>query len=247
MRVVVTRPSRSGEKTATMLEAMGHTPVLLPLSAPQHDPTAAFAGLSSHPAAIAVTSAEAIHVLTLLGDALAPHLQTPLFAVGEATAMAARETGFTDIRVAEGDGEALASLITASHPIFADDNRPLLYLAGSPRTQSLEVGLSENGIPFRTLECYRMIPVTWSQQELDALLLKDPVDAILFYSSEAARLFFKAISPRNDRQFLQNTHFICISEKVSALVPGPLRANTHVGAKPNETAMLSLLETLAGT
>lgn len=247
MRIVVTRPKRSGEKTAALLEGMGHTPVLLPLSIPHHDPAVALAGLSAKPAALAVTSAEAIHGLELLGEALAPFFYVPVFAVGEATSIAAKNAGFKDILVADGDGEKLVALIEKKRGMFANKSRPLLYLAGLPRSPALETGLSRSSIPFQTLECYRMQPVQWTEDELDAHFLTGPVDIVLFYSGEAVRIFFKAVSAVKYGHLLHRTRFICISQKVAALVPSPFRANTSASAAPNEMAMLALLDDVKGT
>jgi len=230
-----------------MLESMGHKPVLLPLSTPHHDPAAALAGLSANPAALAVTSAEAIHVLELLGKNLAPFLGLSVFAVGEATAIAARHAGFTNILVADGDGEKLAALIEKNHDLFADKNEPLLYLAGVPRSPALETALSRSGVPFQTLDCYRMQPVRWSEAEVEARLLPGPVDIVLFYSGEAVRLFFAVVNAEKYGHLLHRTRFICISEKVAALVPSPFQRNTRASVTPAETAMLSLLHDVQGT
>ncbi len=79
--------------------ALGHVPILLPLSRARHDPQAALRALEGTsarraagqadalpPSIIAVTSAEALRALESLGEALSPHLSRPLFAVGQATA-----------------------------------------------------------------------------------------------------------------------------------------------------------------
>ncbi len=82
MRIVVTRPQRSGERTAAKLEALGHAPVLLPLFHPCHHGERAVAALSDPAGAIAVTSAEALRALATCEEQLAPCLSKPLFAVG---------------------------------------------------------------------------------------------------------------------------------------------------------------------
>ncbi len=47
MRVLVTRPQHSGERTAERLRKLGHEPILLPLSQPVHDGDAAVRGLET--------------------------------------------------------------------------------------------------------------------------------------------------------------------------------------------------------
>ena len=62
------------------------------------------------------------------GDGLTPFLGLPCYAVGEATAAAAREAGFADIRIGPGDGAALLAMM-------ADDGI-------APRLPSLRPGPS---------------------------------------------------------------------------------------------------------
>lgn len=116
MRVLVTRPRPAAERTAARLSAMGHEAVILPLMQAQHLAGAARAALSEPHQAIAVSSGEAVRVLGALGPALEPHLATPLFAVGEATARAAGDLGFTDVRIGPGTGEGLAETVAALLP-----------------------------------------------------------------------------------------------------------------------------------
>ena len=97
MRVLVTRPAHSATRTAQRLRDMGHEPLLLPLREPLHDSNAAADALAITGGAIAVTSAEAIRVLSALGEKLHPHLARSLFAVGETTAEEARSLGFRSV------------------------------------------------------------------------------------------------------------------------------------------------------
>lgn len=142
MRVLVTRPEEASHRTAKRLETMGHRPVVLPLMRAEHHPDDVLEGLRSPHAAIAITSAEAARVLQSLGQKTYPYLSVPLFAVGEATAMAARNAGFTAVEAAEGTASSMIARfgeglrrITARHP--------LLYLAGNPRTVTFEAGLTD--------------------------------------------------------------------------------------------------------
>ncbi len=108
MRVIVTRPEFSARRTAARLAELGHTPVLLPMSRPVHKPEVALEALQAPHAALAITSAEAIRALSLLGPVLAGHLATPLLAVGRATAEAAIALGFTTVIDGGGSGTQLA-------------------------------------------------------------------------------------------------------------------------------------------
>ena len=103
MRVLVTRPEPSATRTAEKLRLMGHDPVVLPLARAVHDLTATKDALTSPHAAVTVTSAEAIRALEELGtEAIAPYREDLFFAVGPASADAARRLGLR--QVVAGDG-----------------------------------------------------------------------------------------------------------------------------------------------
>src|SRR5689334_7584909 len=78
MRVLVTRPAHSATRTAQRLREMGHEPVLLPLRQPLHDSAGAATALAATNGPIAMTSAEAVRVVSALGETLRPHLGRPL-------------------------------------------------------------------------------------------------------------------------------------------------------------------------
>ena len=246
MRIVVTRPLRSGEKTAAKLEALGHEPVLLPLFHPVHHSERAISALSEPLSAIAVTSAEAMRALKDFRPRLAPHLSKPLFAVGEATAEAARDIGFQHILTASGDAVALAGLVT-EHRLLLNSEAPLLYLAGTPRGAVFEDGLAVAGISFRTVDCYEMLPSDLSDDMLETALLKTAADVVLLYSSEAARSFFRHTSAEKYQAALASTQFVCIGRNVLSLVPEIFRANAAAAEGANEAAMFELLHRKSGT
>nr|WP_295978362.1 uroporphyrinogen-III synthase [uncultured Agrobacterium sp.] len=246
MRIVVTRPQRSGERTAAKLEALGHEPVLLPLFHPVHHGERAISALSGPLAAIAVTSAEAVRALDTFGERLAPHLSKPLFAVGGATAQAAEKAGFGQIFTASGDALGLTALVT-EHRAFFSEEQPLLYLAGRPRGSVFEEGLAAAGIPFRTVDCYEMLPSDISENMLETALLHTTADMVLLYSSEAARAFFSHASAEKYVGALAAVQFICISRNVLSLVPEIFRSKAIAAEEPSEAAMFELLCHYSGT
>ncbi|NSZ63992.1 uroporphyrinogen-III synthase [Agrobacterium tumefaciens] len=247
MRIVVTRPLRSGEKTAAKLEALGHEPVLLPLFHPVHHGERAISALSEPLSAIAVTSAEALRALRDFRHRLAPHLSKPLFAVGEATAEAAREIGFQNVLTGSGDAVALAGLVAEHRPLTESSIDPLLYLAGTPRGAVFEDGIAAAGIFFRTIDCYEMQLSDLSDDMLETALLKTPADVVLLYSSKAARAFFIHASAEKYVAALTTTQFVCISRNVLSLVPEIFRANAAAAEGANEAAMFELLQRKSGT
>ncbi|OAP39060.1 uroporphyrinogen III synthase [Sinorhizobium glycinis] len=236
MRVLVTRPHPAAESTALKLEAMGHQPVVLPMMQAQHFAAAVRAGFERPHDAIAVTSAEAVRVLAGLGSALEAHLTTPLFAVGEATARAAAELGFNDIRVGAGTGEALAETVAG---FLGPQTGSLLYFAGLPRADGFEHALRERAIDHVTVEVYRMSPVGHGPETLAALAQSSPFDAVLLYSRETARLLVALMRESGIDCAGFSVRYLCLSTAVKEALPAG--AESHVAAAPDEESLLSLL------
>lgn len=233
MRVVVTRPEDRAQATAAKLRALGHQPLLLPLSKARHLTGQAAAVLSRRYPAIAITSAEALRAADK--NDLAPHLSTPLLAVGRKTAEAASAFGFTDIRIAAGNGAALAQLIS-EHPSFAD----LLYLTGRPRSSIFEDALKALSVRHSVLECYEMMPLQ-PQPETTAAVLQPQADAILFHSRETARLFFDLTTVHENLPAMTPRLIACLSERVAEIVPAGLHDRIRIAERPDEANLIGLL------
>jgi uroporphyrinogen-III synthase len=115
--VLVLRPEPGASATAARARALGLRVTVAPLFtvrpldwAPPRDAEA-----------ILLTSA---HAARLAGPGLARLLGATCYAVGEATAAAARQAGFTDLRVGPGDGAAAVAMAKD------DGVRRLLHLCG---------------------------------------------------------------------------------------------------------------------
>jgi uroporphyrinogen-III synthase len=239
MRVLVTRPESRAGGTTAKLEELGHEVVNFPLFSPAHDLSAAQAALATPHAAIAVTSAEAVRGLEQLGVNLVPHLGTKVFAVGKATARAARAAGFGDVEVSTGGGQELGELV-------ADHYRgraalPLLYLAGEKRMGRFEKVLAENGLECVVAETYRMEPMVYSPEEQQAMLVEVKADAVFFYSREAANAFFELDVFRQSLEAIRKTLFLCLSRNIAEAVPEELKNSAVVSDNPDEDELIDLL------
>ena len=241
MRVLVTRPEPAASRTAAELRRRGHEPLLLPLAVAEYDTPALAAALARRHAAVAVTSAEAIRALHALPDLPAALFDMACFAVGESTANAAWNLGFRKVFAGDNDGTTLARMIADQMgPAFGAD-QPLLYLAGSPRAAGFEAELAALTIPIELCECYRMRPLAPSPSEAMQALGSGPVDAALLYSGESARRLFETpLFQSGPTQFAQ-TRFLCLSEKIAAVIPEPFRSRIQVAPAPTEASLLSLL------
>lgn len=241
MRVLITRPESRAGGTAAKLEELGHEAVSFPLFAPVQNRAAAEGALAMPHAAIAVTSAEAVRSLEELGPALAPHLGTKIFAVGKATARAARDAGFGDVLASNGSGLELGNLVVDYYAGAARPSLPLLYLAGERRMGRFEKVLAENGFECVVAETYSMEPVRYALEEQQAMLVETKADAVMLYSREAANAFFELEIFATSRDVIRKTLFLCLSRNIAEAVPEELQNSAVVSDNPDEDELIDLL------
>ncbi|MBW3559118.1 MAG: uroporphyrinogen-III synthase [Proteobacteria bacterium] len=204
---------------------MGRTPLVAPLLAVTPLP---FPSLPTEVGAVAFTSANAVAALT--GR---PELQRlralPVFAVGDATAGAARDLGFERVRSAGGDLTALGRLIA----VHRDDIRgPVLHLAARERAGELADGAGPVVVTpvYQTFELPLDDAVRSAWTELDAILVHSP---------RAARALARAAAGLDLRRLTA----VCISPAAAT----PLRdrwPRIAVAEAPNEAALLARLTAL---
>jgi len=140
MRLLVTRPQEDAERTAQALRARGHEALLAPLL--RIEPVDA--DLAGDWTGVLMTSANAARAL----EGRAPELRSvPVLTVGDRTAEAARESGFTAVTSAGG---ALGDLVALAAATMRGNNAQLLYLAGRHRSGDLANELVRHGIAVRT-------------------------------------------------------------------------------------------------
>lgn len=246
MRVTVTRPEHSGLKTAARLQALGHEPILLPLSKPIHQPLLIEAALREPFTSLAITSAEAL--LALEQSTFEANLITkPLLVVGEPSAKAAKDFGFENILTANGFATGMISLLEHLPAAERHALSPMLYLAGNPRGETFERGLSTLGIEYRSVDAYRMEKCRYSAEQVDALLSKGRPDAVLFFSSEAVRDYFGLLNGHVPLSYFNDTKFFCISEKVAAQLPNNLSSQSIISKDTSEQGIIDLLAIISGT
>src|SRR5665647_78803 len=118
----------------------------------QCDPDANYSG-------VIVTSANALRAIRDQ-PGIATILELPLFAVGKHTAQAARDAGFRNVVVADGDAAALRARISArARAKKLRKDGTLLYLAGADLARDLAGELRQDRFQVVTQTTYRMVPV----------------------------------------------------------------------------------------
>ncbi|MGN6062411.1 uroporphyrinogen-III synthase [Brevundimonas diminuta] len=223
-RVWVTRAEPGAARTADRLTALGFTPIIAPLLTLAPLPEALHAAPDpAAVAALALTSPNGVEAFAPLIPRFRHH---PAFAVGDATAEAARAAGFAHVRSAAGDIHALARLIAAEAPAG-----PLLAPGAREPAGDLPALLPDR--PVQRLPVYAAFETHAPAPE--------PFDAVMLHSPRAARALATILAADLPRPAASGRIAICISEAAAS----PLRpfdfAEIRIAAAPDEPAMLSAL------
>ena len=239
MSILVTRPHPENEATADNLRARGHVVLLAPVL--KFEPVAFHDESEANYSAIIVTSANAIR-------AVAPQLQDlgllklPLFAVGEHTASAAGDAGFSEVMTAKGDAAALRDLVLASvKSKQLKKASPLLYLAGADLARDLAGELGEKGFTVVTHTTYRMIPASSLPQEICDAFVANRVEAVLHYSRRSARAFLNAARSGGVEISALALPQCCISTAVAAVLRDAGATQVTAAAGTDENALFEAL------
>ena len=157
-----------------------------------------------------------------------------VFAVGPQTAEEARKSGFTEVRNADGDAKALALAAT----LWAAKKGVLLHVCGDDAPGTLAENLILRGFKVRRCPLYAIEPATSLPDEARTALQDRALDAAMFFSPKSARIFGLLA----DGLPTEDLTALCISPATAqALSPTPF-ARIAVAAKPNQAAILALLD-----
>lgn len=231
-RVLVLRPQAAGLRTAARLAALGLECVRAPIL--RIEPTGA--PVPDGPFdAVCVTSAAALHRMAHLPDALKA---LPLLAVGERTALLAREAGFAHVHAADGERHSLAAL---ARQLFAGRAGARLLLAlgqdHKPDTPALLRGAGVEPVPWIAYEA-RAADVL--PEAARAVLASGTLDAVVHYSRRSATIACDLVM----RAGLWPAFAGCAHYALSDDVAAPLRergaATVLVAERPHEDALLAL-------
>jgi uroporphyrinogen-III synthase len=228
MKILITRPQEDGKEIARRLAERGHQALLAPLLTPRfHDgPEPDLKGVQ----AILATSANGIRAFVRRSA----RRDFSVFAVGPQTAEEARKSGFTEVRNADGDAKALALAAT----LWAAKKGVLLHVCGEDAPGTLAENLILRGFKVRRQPLYAIEPATSLPDEARAALQDRTLDAAMFFSPKSARIF----GVLADGLPTEDLTALCISPATAqALSPMPF-ARIAVAAKPNQAAILALLD-----
>lgn len=181
LKIWITRAQPGADVTAERVRALGHEALVAPLLAVRNLPDVAvdLRGV----AALAFTSANGVRAFAdLCGER-----GLKVFAVGAATAQAARAAGFKSVLSADGDVEALADGIAARR---GELRGAVLHPGAAEPAGDLAGALERQGVEARRLTLYETAPVELSAADAEAL---GRSDAVLLHSPRAAQVLAKLL------------------------------------------------------
>jgi len=220
MKVWVTRAEPGASQTAARLRALGHEALKAPVLAVRPlTPTLDLGDIG----ALAFTSGNGVRAFAALSaERDLSIFGFQVFAVGEATARAARETGFSAVSSADGDVAALSALIASAHDRGAG---AVLFVGAAEPAGDLIGALEAAGVPARAAAVYETRP----------LPVQTPpgAEAVLVHSPKAADAL--ATTP------LKGLVAYCISPATAEALAGS-GARIMMAAEPNEASLLGLLD-----
>ncbi|HMH65988.1 MAG TPA: uroporphyrinogen-III synthase, partial [Rhizomicrobium sp.] len=228
MRILITRPLEDGQEIAARLAEMGHQALLAPLLTPRFEdgPEPDLEDVQ----AILATSANGVRALARR----TARRDFSIFAVGPQTTEEARRHGFFEVKNADGDAKALAEAAT----FWASRKGVLLHVCGESAPGTLAENLTLRGFKVRRCVLYAIEPATRLPDEAVAALKDGALDAAMFFSPRSARIF----GVLADGLPTEALAALCISQATAQALTSVSFARVAVAARPNQAAMLALVD-----
>ncbi len=233
MRLLITRPAEDAAPLAGLLRDRGHEVVQEPLLeiVPLSDSPLDLDGV----AALLFTSANGVRCFAHLSS----DRSLPVFAVGDRTAEAAREAGFSSINSANGDVSDLAALVNNR---LRPSDGALLHPAASQVAGDLKGLLEEAGFEVRRRTIYEAKPATSLTPSVIEAFLENRLDGVLFFSPRTAEAFASLAKKANiEASFASVTAFALSHAVAEHLAPLSFKA-VRIALRPEQESLLACID-----
>ena len=228
MRVWVTRAEPGASAAAERLATLGHEPLIAPMIV--FSPIAGAGPDLDGVGAIAFTSAQAVRAFA----EFRPERARPVFAVGDATAEAARAAGFTEVVSADGDVADLAGLIAGRRGGFEG---VVLHPGAQNPAGDLAGDLARVGVTVRGVALYESLAVEILPATVAEALSAKRLDAVLIHSPSAGRALAALLTADKAAPLSA----FALSPACAAPLAGLGFARVVVAPFPREDALLKLI------
>lgn len=223
--VLVTRPAERADSLAARIAALGWTPLLAPVLKIEPTGTALpdLAGFD----ALVFTSAAGVRAFA----AACPQRDLPAYAVGDATADAARAIGLGRVASAAGDLRALNALLAAE--IESGRARTLLHVSG----EQVAGDVAAPGRRIERVSLYRTVPEAGLPESVRTALYARTVAAACFLSQRSARAFISLVDP----DLFAPVRALVLSRSIADELEAAGWAQIEIAARPTMDALLERL------
>ncbi|GAB6052257.1 hypothetical protein JCM17960_10770 [Magnetospira thiophila] len=234
MRLLITRPEEDAAPLAAELQARGHEvqvePLLtiVPLGGPPLD--------LQRVQALLMTSANGVRAFARTDERR--HL--PVLAVGDATARAAREAGFENVRSAGGDVTTLAALVRSA---LKPADGALLHVAGSHVAGDLSALLAAGGFAYRRVVLYSTRRAQSLSEAARNALREGHLDGVVFFSPRTAATFASLASTAGVDEALTAMTAFCLSAAVAEQARALTWKDVRMAAHPDQASLIACIET----
>jgi uroporphyrinogen-III synthase len=235
MRVLITRPRADAEALAALLGERDIGALIEPMLEIIPKPVPALE--LDDVQALLLTSANGARALALATD----RRDLALFAVGPATAMAARDAGFADVATADGDVAALSHLVESR---LKPADGALLHVSGSAVAGDLAGRLGRAGFETRRAVLYEARALSALSEDAVAALIQGEIHAVLLFSPRTAKSFVRLCHLAS--LTLDGVRALCLSPAVAHQAEATRWFEIAVAARPDQDALLALIQTPPG-
>ena len=235
MRLLITRPEPDATKLKARLETLDHEATVEPLMSVTFD-DADIVDVADVQAIVATSRNGLAGLKAQNAEKIANAL--PIFAVGKATAIAARALGFRVIITGAGTvHDLIPQIVSACDPQAG----LILYLAGDTVTVDLAGELEPHGFRLDAPVVYRMSPAQNFTDSTFEQLATGEIDGVLLFSPRTADIYVELVKKHRVTASVSRMTHYCLSPAIARrLAPlGQIRIET--ADAPNLDAMLALL------
>ena len=239
MKALVTRPLEDAAPLVRALADRGIETIVAPLLAIAALPDAArrLGDALIGAQALLFTSANGARIFA----AASPRRELPVFAVGDASAAAARIAGFRTVTSAGGDVTDLAALVRAK---LAPQNGAVVHAAGSTVAGDLGGALEAAGFTYRRAVIYDAVTAETLPADATAAMRAGGLDLALFFSPRTAATFVRLVRAADLAHASSAITALALSEAVAAALASLTWQSVRVAAQPTQGALLAALDAL---
>jgi uroporphyrinogen-III synthase len=237
VKAVVTRPVEDAAPLIRALQERGIETLLAPMLTirPVADADRRLHETLASAQAVLFTSANGVRAFA----AASPRRELPAFAVGDATAAAARIAGFRSVLSAGGDVEDLAELVKAK---LSPQGGPLVHAAGSSVAGDLAGALAPLGFTLHRAVLYDAVPANRLDPATVTALRGGEAGLALFFSPRTAASFARLAAAADVAEPCRRIAALALSPAVAkALEPLAWRA-LRIAAAPTQRDLLAALD-----